>query len=94
MEELRQTSGIGRILHGPLAWLVVVGIIDILDVYKRQFKAWCKSRFMERPGEPYVIWEEGAAKTVKDDNMAVSYTHLDVYKRQSLASLDWRWTIA
>ena len=33
------------------------------------FKAWCKSRFMERPGEPYVIWEEGAAKTLKDDNM-------------------------
>ena len=33
------------------------------------FKAWCKSRFMEKPGEPYVIWEEGAAKTLKDDNM-------------------------
>ena len=33
------------------------------------FKAWCKSRFMEKPGEPYVIWEEGAAKTLKDDKM-------------------------
>ena len=33
------------------------------------FKAWCKSRFMEHPGEPYVIWEEGAAKTLKDDNI-------------------------
>lgn len=33
------------------------------------FQAWCKSRFMEKPGEPYVIWEEGAAKTLKDDKM-------------------------
>ena len=31
------------------------------------FKAWCKSRFMEQPGEPYVIWEEGAAKTWMED---------------------------
>lgn len=30
------------------------------------FKAWCKSRFMEQPGEPYVIWEEGAAKSLTD----------------------------
>ena len=29
MKELRQTSGVGRILHGSLAGLVVVGIIDI-----------------------------------------------------------------
>ena len=29
MKELRQTSGVGRILHGPLAGLVVVGVIDI-----------------------------------------------------------------
>lgn len=33
------------------------------------FKAWCKSRFMEQPGEPYVIWEEGAAKALTDDKM-------------------------
>ena len=33
------------------------------------FKAWCKSRFMEQPGEPYVIWEEGAAKALTDDRM-------------------------
>lgn len=26
------------------------------------FKAWCKSRFLEQPGEPYIIWEEGAYK--------------------------------
>lgn len=31
------------------------------------FKAWCKSRFMERPGEPYVIWEEGAARSLTGD---------------------------
>ena len=31
------------------------------------FKAWCKSRFMEQPGEPYTIWEEGAAKTWMGD---------------------------
>ncbi len=30
------------------------------------FQAWCKSRFMERPGEPYMIWEEGAAKALKE----------------------------
>ena len=30
------------------------------------FKAWCKSRFMEEPGEPYVIWDEGAAKALTD----------------------------
>lgn len=30
------------------------------------FKAWCKSRFMERSGEPYVIWEEGASKALTD----------------------------
>ena len=29
MKELRQTSGVGRILHGPLAGLVVVGVIDL-----------------------------------------------------------------
>ena len=33
------------------------------------FKAWCKSRFMERPGEPYVIWEEGASKALTDDKI-------------------------
>ena len=33
------------------------------------FKAWCKSRFMEHPGEPYVIWEEGAAKALTDDSV-------------------------
>ena len=33
------------------------------------FKAWCKSRFMEAPGEPYVIWEEGAAKALTEDKM-------------------------
>ena len=33
------------------------------------FKAWCKSRFMEHPGEPYVIWEEGAAKALTEDNI-------------------------
>lgn len=33
------------------------------------FKAWCKSRFMECPGEPYTIWEEGASKTLKDDKV-------------------------
>lgn len=26
------------------------------------FRASCKSRFMDRPGVPYTIWEEGAAK--------------------------------
>jgi hypothetical protein len=31
------------------------------------FKAWCKSRFMERPGVPFVVWEEGAAKALKDN---------------------------
>ena len=31
------------------------------------FKAWCKSRFMEQLGEPYTIWEEGAAKTWMED---------------------------
>ena len=30
------------------------------------FKAWCKSRFMEHPGEPYVIWEEGASKALTE----------------------------
>ena len=29
MKELRQTSGIRRILHGPLAGLIVIGVIDI-----------------------------------------------------------------
>ena len=33
------------------------------------FKAWCKSRFMEHPGEPYVIWEEGASKALTDDKL-------------------------
>ena len=33
------------------------------------FKAWCKSRFMEQPGEPYVIWEEGAAKALTEDKI-------------------------
>ena len=33
------------------------------------FKAWCKSRFMETPGVPYVIWEEGAAKSLRDDTI-------------------------
>ena len=33
------------------------------------FKAWCKSRFMEHPGEPYVIWEEGASKALTEDKI-------------------------
>ena len=26
------------------------------------FRASCKSRFMDKPGVPFTIWEEGAAK--------------------------------
>ena len=35
------------------------------------FKAWCKSRFMEKPGEPYVIWDEGAAKAMTESESEI-----------------------
>ena len=33
-----------------------------IKIFVQGFKAVCKSRFMERPGVPFTIWEEGAAK--------------------------------
>lgn len=33
-----------------------------VKIYVSGFTAHCKSRFLERPGVPYVIWEEGAAR--------------------------------
>ena len=41
------------------------------------FKAWCKSRFMETPGEPYVIWEEGAAKALTEGQNDPIVLHAD-----------------
>ena len=41
------------------------------------FKAWCKSRFMEHPGEPYVIWEEGAAKALTEPLNRIDFIHPD-----------------
>ena len=33
-----------------------------IKIFVEGFKASCKSRFMDRPGVPFVIWEEGAVK--------------------------------
>lgn len=33
-----------------------------VKIFVQGFKAVCKSRFMEKPGVPFTIWEEGAAK--------------------------------
>ena len=33
-----------------------------VKIYVEGFKASCKSRFMDRPGVPFIIWEEGAIK--------------------------------
>lgn len=33
-----------------------------VKIYVEGFQAMCKSRFMDAPGVPYVIWEAGAAK--------------------------------
>ena len=33
-----------------------------VKIYVEGFKATCKSRFMDVPGVPFVIWEEGAKK--------------------------------
>ena len=33
-----------------------------IKIFVEGFKASCKSRFMDRPGVPFIIWEEGAIK--------------------------------
>ena len=33
-----------------------------IKILVQGFRAMCKSRFMEKPGVPFTIWEEGAAK--------------------------------
>ena len=33
-----------------------------IKIFVEGFKASCKSRFMDRPGVPFIIWEEGAVK--------------------------------
>lgn len=39
-----------------------------IKILVQGFRAMCKSRFMEKPGVPYVIWEEGAARYGLDAN--------------------------
>lgn len=33
-----------------------------VKIFIQGFRAMCKSRFMEKPGVPFLIWEEGAAR--------------------------------
>ena len=35
-----------------------------VKIFVSCFKAMCKSRFLDQPGEPITIWEEGAAKAL------------------------------
>jgi hypothetical protein len=37
-----------------------------VKIYVSCFRAVCKSRFLDHPGEPIIIWEEGAAKALAD----------------------------
>ena len=64
--------------HNKYHWMrMVQAIIQRLqDVYKRQGWAWTDADHLELNGYT------GEAIGADDDLVAVSYTHLDVYKRQ------------
>lgn len=38
-----------------------------VKIFVSCFKAMCKSRFLDHPGEPITVWEEGAAKALLDE---------------------------
>jgi hypothetical protein len=39
-----------------------------IKIFVEGFRASCKSRFMDKPGVPFVIWDEGAAKYTLGNN--------------------------
>jgi len=69
-----------------------------LDVYKRQSTAWASAERFDRPGGvagwvgstqfATLITPCGETVTSGAPIMAVSYTHLDVYKRQTTRTVD------
>ena len=43
-----------------------------IKIFVEGFKASCKSRFMDRPGVPFVIWEEGAVKYALGEDSGIT----------------------